>query len=441
MAGDQTMELQLDGLVGPTHHFGGLASGNLASASSAESVSNPRAAARQGIAKMRAVLAEGVPIGLLPPRERPNVGFLRRVGFEGADEDVVRQAAQRAPQVLRASASASAMWTANAATVTASVDAGDGRVHLTPANLVSHLHRALEADETQALLRAAFADESRFAVHDPLPPTSDLSDEGAANHTRLASDRIAPGVSLFVWGRGGDSRDRLRHRFESRQSCTASAAVARQHLLRHAVYAQQHPAAIDAGAFHHDVVGVGDVDVLVMHERALVDPQTTIDQLRTHLPDLRVDLVGDDRLTLDEAVATYLFNSQLLSAGRGRVLVADRRALDHPRAAAVVDEWRARGFVDAVVPVDLDESMRNGGGPACLRLRVPLTRDELEAVHPGFLLDASRLDGLDAWVDRHYRDELSPVDLADPQLLHDVRDALDELTRLLGTGPVYDFQR
>jgi len=90
--------------------------------------------------------------------------------------------------------------------------------------------------------------------------------------------------------------------------------------------------------------------------------------------------------------------------------------------------------------LNLRESMQNGGGPACLRLRVPLSEDELEQMHPGVRLSASLTLQLRDWVSRWYPETLHEDDLADPALLRSVRDALQELTDLLAIGPVYPFQ-
>jgi succinylarginine dihydrolase len=91
--------------------------------------------------------------------------------------------------------------------------------------------------------------------------------------------------------------------------------------------------------------------------------------------------------------------------------------------------------------MDVRESMRNGGGPACLRLRVPMTDADLGAMNRAVLVDAAKLAELRAWVTKRYRESLLPSDLADPALLRESRDALDELTRILSLGPIYDFQR
>jgi succinylarginine dihydrolase len=89
---------------------------------------------------------------------------------------------------------------------------------------------------------------------------------------------------------------------------------------------------------------------------------------------------------------------------------------------------------------DLKQSMQNGGGPACLRLRVALSASEIAAVNPNVMMSEALFGTLNAWVDRHYRDRLAPEDLADPQLLVECRTALDELTGILGLGAVYPFQ-
>jgi succinylarginine dihydrolase len=445
-------ELNLDGLVGPTHSYGGLSPGNLASARSRSSVSSPREAALQGLAKMRLLADLGVAQAVLPPHPRPDVDALRRLGFAGTDARVLARAAREAPELLVACSSASAMWAANAATVSPSADSEDGRVHLTPANLASTLHRSLEAPTTARLLQAIFPGGERFAHHPPLP--APLGDEGAANHTRLCPEHGGPGVQLFVSGRlvadAEDPRPGPR-RFPARQTLEASAAVARLHRLTpaHVAFARQSPAAIDAGAFHNDVVAVGDRELLLYHEAAFRDERAVLAELRGKIRrlcgcELVAVRIAAGELSLDDAVSSYLFNSQLVTLPSGeRLLLAPAESEATPAAAAVLE----RLVADPAVPiaaarvVDLRQSMRNGGGPACLRLRLVLTDEELAVVSPGVLLDASLHERLAAWVGRHYRDRLVPADLADPLLLDEGRRALDELTGLLGLGPVYDFQR
>ncbi|MCB9521547.1 MAG: N-succinylarginine dihydrolase [Myxococcales bacterium] len=436
------VEACFDGLVGPTHNYAGLSRGNVASSTNAGDTSSPRAAALQGLAKMRHLASLGVAQACLPPHERPNVALLRSLGFSGDDARVVERAGRTAPHLLAAASSASAMWTANAATVSPSSDCEDGRVHLTVANLASKLHRSIEAPTTEAALRAIFADARHFAVHAALP-AADHADEGAANHTRLAATHGEPGVELFVWGRSATGGPGPAH-FPARQAREACEAVARLHRLRadRVILAQQHPAAIDAGVFHNDVIAVGHRDLLLYHEHAFVDPDGVVAACRAALGHrLTAVCVPSHDLSLDECVATYLFNTQLVDTAAGRVLVAPAECMASPRASAVLQRWVDGGHIARVDALDLRESMRNGGGPACLRLRVVLTDAERAAVLPTIWATPERLDWLEGWVRRHYRDSLTPADLADPRLLDETRCALDELTEQLGLGSLYEFQR
>ena len=434
-----------DGLPGPTHNYAGLAQGNLAAMRYAKSVANPREAALQGLAKMRLLAARGHPQAVLPPQERPAVDALRALGFAGSDHDVVVRAGREAPAILAACASAASMWVANAATISASADCADARMHVTPANLVAHFHRALEAPTTTRILRAIFADETRFCVHDPLPAAPQFGDEGAANHTRFAPDAATPGVEWFVYGRSAFSPGAAPARFPARQTREASEAIARRHRLDPArtLFTQQNPQAIDAGVFHNDVIAVGEGAFLFCHERAFVDEAATLDAL-AHLvgSNFRAYVVRDAEVPLDDAVTTYLFNSQLLPRGDGRfLLVAPQECRENPATSALLDRLVASGSpIAEVLTLDLRQSMRNGGGPACLRLRVPLTGAERAAIGARVFLDDALAQALEAWILRHYRDRLAPADLADPSLLDETRRALDEITQLLRLPAVYPFQ-
>lgn len=437
------LELQLDGLVGPTHHFGGLSFGNLASMRHAGWQSRPRQAARQGLAKMRQVLALGVPQAVLPPLPRPEIGLLRQVGFRGSDAAVLTQAAASAPYLLRLAMSSAFMWTANVATVIPSSDSVDGRCHVVVANLVATPHRALEGAARAAMLRQLFRDPARVVVHDPLPPNPVLSDEGAANHCRLGARPTDRGWHLFVYGRAPETPQRdLPRAFPARQTSEASLAVARlgQLHLDRGVFVRQHPRAIDAGAFHNDVVMVGDGARLLLHEYCLVEQATVVRTLQQEFPALRVSQVAQRDLSLRQAVTSYLFNSQLLQTSQGYVLLAPVQS-SSGAAARVIQRWLEEGLLTQVLFQDLDQSMAGGGGPACLRLRLPLTPDELATLAPGVRLDAARLQRLEAWVDQYYRETLTSADLANPALLRETQEALDALTQILELGALYSFQR
>ena len=441
-------EVNFDGLVGPTHSYAGLSVGNVASTRNVGMPANPREAALQGLAKMLALAERGHAQAVLPPLPRPNLALLRAVGFAGADREVLRYAAQEETALLTAAWSASAMWTANAATVSPAADTADGRAHFTPANLNAKLHRAQEHRDTARALRRIFADPTLFAVHDALPDCAALGDEGAANHTRFAARHGGAGVEFFVYGRSEFDVERpAPARFPGRQTLEASRAVARRHGLdpRRTVFAQQHPAAIDAGVFHNDVIAVGSLDLLLYHEQAFVDEAGTLARLHAACDHagftLRTVRVASSEVSLADAVQSYLFNSQLLAHPQGgMVLVVPAECRENARVSAFLDRLVLDGGpVREVLSFDLRQSMRNGGGPACLRLRVVLDDAQVAALRGRVMLDRRLHDDLAAWVRRHYRERLGATDLAEISLRDEVRAALRELESVLDLPGLYDL--
>ncbi|OJH37188.1 N-succinylarginine dihydrolase [Cystobacter ferrugineus] len=439
-------EYNFDGLVGPTHNYGGLSPGNLASAQHGGTVSHPRAAALQGLEKMRFVAGLGVGQAVLPPHPRPSLKTLRALGFTGTDEELITRAAREAEHLLRLTSSSAAMWTANAATGAPSEDTADGRMHLTVANLQQMFHRALEAETTYAVLRAIFADERHFAIHAPLPGGGHFADEGAANHTRL----VTPGhraVHLLAWGRSAWRGD-VRHptRFPARQTLEASEALARLNQLDPAqvLLPQQAPEGIDAGAFHTDVLAVGSGGFLMLHELAFVDAPGLLRTLGERLGEgFTYVLATEDELPVRDAVKAYPFNSQVLALPDGSLaIVAPQESRETPTTRRFLERVVAGDNpVKAVHYLDVRQSMNNGGGPACLRQRVWLTDAERAAVTANVFYTPELHASLAGWVTRHYREELRAEDLRDPRLARETMTALDELTRLLHLGPVYDFQK
>jgi succinylarginine dihydrolase len=435
------LEIAFDGLVGPTHHYAGLSAGNLASTRHAGEVGNPRAAALQGLAKVRLLHQLGGQRAVLPPHERPYLPLLRQLGFHGDNAAVLDAVHREAPWLLSAASSASAMWAANMATTTPSQDSADGRTHFTPANLSSMLHRSLEARTATRTLRSLFSDEKLFTVHEPLPAHASYSDEGAANHTRLSTSRGA--LHLFGWGRS-DAQD-TKTRFPARQARAASEAVIRAHRLSHenSLLWQQSAAGIDAGAFHSDVLAVGSSSVWLLHELSFVETTRLLETLRERLgSELEIVLANAAELPVEDAVAAYPFNSELVPLPNGKLaLVAPRESEQNPRARAFLSRVLAEASrVEQVIYVDVNDSMRNGGGPACLRFRVQLTSAERAAVRPRVFFDDALDSALSAWIGKYYRDRLTVDDLRDPALLQETRGALDELTGLLELGSIYDFQ-
>ncbi|KAA5800927.1 N-succinylarginine dihydrolase [Alkalicaulis satelles] len=443
------VEANFDGLVGPTHNYGGLAPGNLASAKNRGSVARPRDGVIEGLAKARSLADAGLAQGILPPQERPDIPALRALGFAGASDGAVWEAAYKAaPELALNMLSASSMWAANAATVSPGADTSDGRVHFTPANLVTALHRSIEHAQTGRALARIFADEDRFEVHGALPSQSHFADEGAANHVRLCADHGAPGVEIFVHGR--DAFEDWQAKFPARQTLQACQAVARRHGLDPArtVHIRQSRKAIEAGAFHNDVVCVGTGPVLFYHEHAFEDRDAALAAIRKAADGLFEPVfveVPDAEVPLSDAITSYLFNSQLLIwPGEGRqVLLAPKETEETGSTRAYCERLTAgNGPIGAVRFADVRQSMRNGGGPACLRLRVVLDEAQRAAVNPRAWLTPERHEELTAWANAHYRETLAPDDLGDPALVDESRAALDALTQILGLGSdFYPFQR
>jgi succinylarginine dihydrolase len=411
-------EINFDGIIGPSHNYAGLSPGNLASAHNVGAVAHPRAAALQGIGKMRANLALGLSQGIFLPQRRPDADWLAALGTSVATAE---------PHMLAAAMSASAMWAANAATVSPASDTADGKCHLTVANLVTMPHRSHEWPQTLAQLKLAFG-SGRFVVHGPVP--APFGDEGAANHMRLADRHGAPGVEVFVYGRSGGP-------FPARQHVEASKAIARIHGLdpEHTIFVQQSEAAIAAGAFHNDVVAVANERILFAHEQAFADKDAFFAALRAKLPTVEIVEVPASAVSLGDAIASYLFNAQLVSLPEdgpegGSALILPTEA----QAIPAVWDWLERhvagnGPIRRLVPVDVRQSMANGGGPACLRLRVVADPADID---PRFLVNPDKLDGIAAIVEAHWPEDVTPDALRNPAFLAQVEHSWLRLVDHLG---------
>lgn len=414
-------EINFDGLIGPTHNYAALSFGNLASASNAGATSRPREAALQGLAKMRFAMAIGLTQGLLLPLERPNTAWLRSLGFAGTDAQVCATAHVADPRLFAHACSASSMWTANAGTVSPATDCADGRSHISTANLSRMTHRSLEASQTEAQLRIAFAHPA-FAVHSALPAS--FGDEGAANHMRLTAAHGQPGVEIFIYGEDGG-------KFPARQSRRASEAVARRHGVARTIFAAQSQTAIDAGAFHNDVVAVANEHVLFAHEQAFADAGALKSEIAAQLPEAVVIEVPTSAVSLADAIGSYLFNSQLVTvADSSMALILPQEAHDCAPVKAYLDALVAGNTpIRAAHYVQVRESMRNGGGPACLRLRVVA---DPASVDPRFLLDAAKADHLETLITAHWPEAIGPDDLGNPDLWAQAWAARAALMALLG---------
>ena len=398
-------EINFDGIVGPSHNYAGLSLGNLAATANAGSTAFPREAALQGVAKMRHNLGLGLAQGVLLPHRRPNRDWLAALGLEVGETNALRPAAF----------SASAMWAANAATVSPAPDTSDGRCHLLVANLRTMPHRSHEWPETLAQLRLAFANEAHFAVHAPVPAT--FGDEGAANHMRLAPSHGEPGLEIFVYGVSGGA-------FPARQHVEASKAIARRHGLdpERTLFVEQSEEAIAAGAFHNDVVAVANQRVLFTHDKAFADREALIAACERTVPGFELVEVPAFEVPLADAVSSYLFNAQLVTPPDGETsLIVPEEARETPSVWGWLERHLAgNGPIRRVNVVDVRQSMANGGGPACLRLRVvadPATID------PRFLVDEAGLDRIGEVIAREWPEEIDRRELRDPDLIRDIEDA------------------
>lgn len=442
------VEANFDGLIGPTHNYAGLSFGNIASAINADAPSNPKEAALQGLKKMKRLADLGLVQGVLPPHERPHLPTLRALGFAGSDKEIVMKAAHDAPQILRNVYAASPMWTANAATIAPATDTADHRLHFTPANLAAMFHRAIEPKTTRHILKAIFANEDLFAHHSALPGGLHFGDEGAANHSRFCTDYGDEGLHLFVYGRKAFHKTSAPTKFPARQTFEASTAIARLHGLKNSRlhFVQQNPIAIDAGAFHNDVVAVANKNVFFYHEQAFENPTKLQKDLCVLAPEINFHFieVPAAEVPIKDAITSYLFNSQLISTPDedGMTLILPMEAKETRSICAFLDKLLLGNQpIQKAEFLDVRQSMRNGGGPACLRLRVVLNEKERANLSANVILTDTLYETLTEWVKVHYRDRIEPEDLKDLTLMEESFTALDELTKILQLGTIYAFQQ
>lgn len=424
------------GMPGPTHNYGGLSGDNMASSAHHGSISHPKDAAKQALSLARLLLSLGLTVGILPPQLRPHMRELKKY-FSGEEQDIIAQAAIQNPALLEAMSSSSAMWAANAATVTAPQDSTDHYLHLTVANLHTNIHRRIEALDTYLALRQIFAHVPQTIVDLPLDAQQGFRDEGAANHMRLAPSHVAPGLNVFVYGTDGNPRDPKT----ARQTLATSQEIIARHKLADdaAICVKQNPLAIERGVFHNDVIAVSNENFLLVHEDAYALGSADIDYIaesyaaRTGQA-LELRIIRREELSIDEAVATYFFNSQIVTlpeGGMALIAPSDTRDLFGGKAWELLEKIAAEENtpVTQLHNVDLHQSMRNGGGPACLRLRVPMSGAQLAAMreHSHTLINETMLKNIEDIVDRYYPDTLQAV-----QINYDLYRRCRETLQVLG---------
>ncbi len=410
-------EVQCDGIVGPTHHYGGLSHGNVASAGNAQTASYPRKAALQGLEKMALVHSLGCKQLVIPPHIRPSRMLLKLCGFDGDLQGRLDAAYEQAPDILSACYSSAHMWVANMATVSPAVDAQNGILHLTPANLASTLHRAQEAEQNYTLLKTMFGDAAR--VHKPLPACVSLTDEGAANHMRFCGAHGETGVEVFVYGKEAANADApAPSKYPARQTYESVRMLARSHHLSddRIVFIQQTPEAIDAGVFHNDVIAMSNETLLIHHEKAFLDSDAKISEINEKLDNasLNVMTIREDALPLADAVSSYFFNSQILSLADGTMaIIAPAECKENATAHQAMEALRDANDspISTIYYSDLRESMRNGGGPACLRLRVAMDEQGWQQILPSVKYSEGLHRKLEGIINEVYLEKITFDDL------------------------------
>mgnify|MGYP000595372480 FL=1 len=435
-------EINFDGLIGPTHNYAGLSQGNLASQKHLNQTSNPKAAALQGLNKMRLIMDQGIPQGFFLPHERPHLMTLRAIGFGGTDEEVINQVAKKNPALLKNVYSASSMWSANAATFSPSIDSNDQKIHITPANLNSMFHRSIEHEFTKTQLELMFGGIAK--VHEPIKNISGYGDEGAANHLRVSAQHLMPGFQIFVYG---SSAFEVHQGIIARQAEEISQAVSTQHQLDpdRVLFLKQNEQAIHSGSFHNDIVSLANEEIFIFHQEAFADRvelERVLHQLKDHVKGFHpIEILSKD-ISLDDLVSSYLLNSQLITVKNNEMMMLlPEEVQNHGNCMKWLEEIKSSSPIKRFEFVDIHQSMMNGGGPACLRFKAVVNSDELDKINKKFLLSPEKLINLRALVSKHYRDRINPDDLLDIKLMEESYLFLDELTQLLGIGSIYSFQK
>lgn len=436
-------EVNFDGLIGPTHNYSGLSVGNNASQENYSSPSNPKKAALQGIKKAQTLISYGSQQGFFLPHERPFIPGLKKLGFNGTDEEILSLAFRHSKVLLNNFSSASSMWAANAATISPSPDTQDNKIHLTPANLNSMFHRSIETEFTYQQCKIIFPKEY-FEIHNPAVSISGYGDEGAANHLRISKSDNEKGFEIFVYGESGFKIDKT---LVKRQALEVSRSIAINHKLdmENTFFLQQNHQAIEEGSFHNDIVSLSNKNVFIAHENAFQnrdDLKKMLNILESKIDNFQYIEISNSEIPLKDIISSYLLNSQLITNVDNEMqLILPEEVKEYDNCLSWLDKLKQISDVKLFDYVDIKQSMMNGGGPACLRLKVILNDEELESLNQNFLINNERLESIKLLIEKEYRDVLYPDDLKDPSLLDESRRVLDELTKIFGTGSIYEFQK
>ena len=408
----------IDTIIGPTYHYGGLALGNTHSLDHKHVVANPKKAALQGLSKMKLLRDHGISQYVLPAYVRDYKGLVQ--GYynnQGDFEDNLKRLYDENLDIFSSFFSASSAWLANAWTMTPSIDSSDGRYHVSPASLNACFHRQLDVKQTIAILTNRLCSKTYITCHHPSP----FFDEGAANMIRLSAG--GKGLYLFVSGSSDTKRFKSRHDKRSWQRLVS------QHQLDpdYVIYLTQHPDAIDAGVFHNDVISFGVDDLLVVHENAFVDQPNYCDTILERYfscfgTDLTLIQIPDSILPLKDAVNSYFFNSQLVRKDDNRyLLLVPSRCKGLPVmdyfVSIVAKKWESQL---EIMVCDVEESIKNGGGPACLRNSMDVYDDPKLIFDDRYLFTLEKYDDFVRLVNQYYPSSLELNDFLSVSFLNDL---------------------
>jgi succinylarginine dihydrolase len=425
-------EVNFDGIPGPTHLFAGLSKGNIASQINSGKISSPKKAALQSLEKINTIYRLGIKQAIVPPHRKPNITPLSVYGFQGSLQEQLKQAHDTDPKLFAGLYSSSNMWTANAATVSPSPDTQSGKLQLTIANLKSNFHRSLESFKTYDIFRKIFS-SVLISVHSPLPGLS--PDEGAANHLRFCEDYGQEGLEVFVFSFGVKEELPRTKLFDPRQSREASLEVIRKHEIKHSLTIFQNPEAIDAGVFHNDVISTGNKNFFFYHEKSFFKNSETIQNISNEYKkitnkDLILLEVKEKELSLNNAVSSYLFNSQILSpeGKEGMILFAPKECERFEKVRKYINKiiLDPANPLTEVIYFDLNESMQNGGGPACLRLRIVMNEAQLKDINQSLMFNDALYKKLKQLIEENYPDELKLEDLTKPEIVEKISICFDK---------------
>ncbi|RAP29456.1 hypothetical protein DID78_03615 [Candidatus Marinamargulisbacteria bacterium SCGC AG-343-D04] len=421
----------IDGLMGPSYHFGGLSLGNTWSETHFKEISFPKKAALEGLHKMFEVYSLGLHQYVLPPVRKDVSALFRSLGYDHFNSESLRELFSVNPYFVSSVFSSSSAWLANIGHVTPACDSFTHKMNVTPANLNYCFHRSCDVEGYRDLLSTLFENCHDVVLHRPI--TSSFGDEGSANTVRLSASS-GEGFFLYVYGKTVDRT--YSHKYPARQSKEAFDILVKQHhVSRKFVMVQQSQEAIDAGVFHNDVICFGLENLLIVHESAFENQEEVMSYVKelyeeTFSEDLQVIVISREMMSLEEAVKSYFFNSQLLPLSDGGFhCFVSTHSRKYSALEQVLQYIQSECSRFSYSYVECDESIKNGGGPACLRLGFVASEHDRKLLNDAFLLTQERYDFLYSFISRHYPDEMQFEQLRDYEFLCECREIVDSLFR------------